>query len=490
MDHSAVSMTDEGVVSRTWSRSAPLVVAAYTVLGALLLLTRFVWLGHSFWFDELYFVEHFVREGPGEILAGPYLSHELMAIVCWATSSIAGESETAFRMWSVVPFVAGVTVVTAWLHSRVDALTGLLFLFLATVSPLLLDITRQARGYGLAFLAMSIVVVAALEATRDGRTAAVVAMCAAGVVGTWTLPQLSIGFLATGAVVAIERRVRRPTVIGLGLSVAAIAAWYAPHVGQVQAASQIEDGLQIHTTWLITAPIDQVVLPALIWIEGTTVVPGVVWLPFVALCVLVMGFSPLVRELQSALVLVTGTIATVVVLWIGQAYVIPRYLSFLLVPAFVLLASGASAILRSTPSKRSVIPTALCLTVVVVLIVNFASIAPDVVRLPREANRDAAEVIAARAVRGTSLLATVRHTNSIEFYLRRPLPTVAPSQVVHRVCDATRPVVYVRQVWAITLVRVPCLKRGGVERYRLRQYARGGEIDVWIIPPGRVEPGS
>ena len=68
------------------------------------------------------------------------------------------------------PVRRGRTVVTAWLHSRVDALSGVLFLFLATVSPLLLDITRQARGYGLAFLAMSILVVAALEAARDGRT--------------------------------------------------------------------------------------------------------------------------------------------------------------------------------------------------------------------------------------------------------------------------------------------------------------------------------
>ena len=41
-----------------------------------------------------------------------------------------------------VPFVAGVTV-DGWLHSRVDALTGLLFLFLATVSPLLLDIRAR-----------------------------------------------------------------------------------------------------------------------------------------------------------------------------------------------------------------------------------------------------------------------------------------------------------------------------------------------------------
>ena len=32
-----------------------------------------------------------------------------MAIAAWATSSIVGESETALRLWSVVPFVAGVT---------------------------------------------------------------------------------------------------------------------------------------------------------------------------------------------------------------------------------------------------------------------------------------------------------------------------------------------------------------------------------------------
>ncbi len=171
MDHSAGTMSDRVVVSRARNRTALLVAAAYAVLGTILLLTRFVGLGHSFWFDELFFVAHFVREGPGEILAGPDLSHELMAIAAWATRSIVGESETAFRLWSVVPFVAGVTVVTAWLHSRVDALSGVLFLFLATVSPLLLDITRQARGYGLAFLAMSILVVAALEAVRDGRTA-------------------------------------------------------------------------------------------------------------------------------------------------------------------------------------------------------------------------------------------------------------------------------------------------------------------------------
>ena len=48
------------------------------------------------------------------------------------------------------------------------ALSGT-FLLLATASPLLLDISRMARGYGLAFLAMSVLVVAALEAESTGR---------------------------------------------------------------------------------------------------------------------------------------------------------------------------------------------------------------------------------------------------------------------------------------------------------------------------------
>ena len=95
-----------------------------------------------------------------------------------------------------IPFVVGVIVVTTWLHVRLGRLPGLLFLFLATASPLLLDITRQARGYGLAFLAMGVLVVAALEAVRSRRAWTIVAFCAAGVAGTWTLPHFGIAFAA------------------------------------------------------------------------------------------------------------------------------------------------------------------------------------------------------------------------------------------------------------------------------------------------------
>ena len=140
--------------------------------------------------------------GRSEILAGPYIpnNHELFSLLAWATASVFGESEAVLRLPSVLPFIAGVALVTWWLHVRLGALSGLLFLFLATVSPLLLDITRQARGYGLAFLAMSVLVVCALE-LRDREDTRLVdrALCG-GVVGTCTLPHFGVAFLAIGAV--------------------------------------------------------------------------------------------------------------------------------------------------------------------------------------------------------------------------------------------------------------------------------------------------
>ena len=73
-------------------------------------------------------------------------------------------------------------------------------------------------------MAMCIVIVAALEAVRTGRTWLVVTMCAAGVIGSWTLPQFAIAFGATSVAVALERSVRRATVVGLGTSIALIYA--------------------------------------------------------------------------------------------------------------------------------------------------------------------------------------------------------------------------------------------------------------------------
>ena len=479
---SAVAAAEDLPGHSTFARAAT--IAAYSIVGLALGASRTVGLDASFWTDEITAVADFIRAGPREILAGPDLSHELYGILAWLAVSTVGESEVALRLLSVVPFLAGVALVTLWLHRRSGSVAGVLFLFLATVSPLLLDITRQARGYGLAFLAMSVLVVAALEAERSGRTWAIVALCAAGLGGTATLPQFGIAFLATGVVLLAERALRQRMALGLAVTMALLVAWYAPHLGQVGEASQIEDGVRIDTVWLVTAPIDQVLLPALLWIDGTVLVAGVVWLPLVLLAAFVMGSSPLARRRASALVLCVSVIATVVVLWLADAYVIPRYLSYLLVPLFVLLATGMSSLVRRRASPWPVVPAVDGVAVLALLTIRFVTLAPDVARLPREANRDAADAILTSKPAPATVLAYMRNSRNLEHYLERPVVELRSEDVATQVCESREIVAYVTQPFGLPAVDVPCLSRRGVERRRFEQYARGDEMNVWLVPPG------
>jgi len=469
------------VRSGRWSTAA--LAVAYVFVAAALLITRFAEIGHSLWHDELATVRDYIDYGPRYILTGAGISHELFALLASASRPLLGESEIAYRLWSAVPFVLGVVLVTIWVHTRVRPLAGLLFLYLATVSPLLLDITRQARGYGLAFLAMAVLVVAALEALRGGRTWAVVAFCVAGILGTWDLPQVAIAFLTTAAVLLFDRRLRKRILLGLGPLLLASSLWWVPHLDEVRAVSLIEDGVQIHAPWVVTAPLDQTVIPALIWIDGIVLVAGVLWLPLVLLACVLMGSSPLARDRRHLLVLVAGVVSTIVVLWLGGAYVVPRYLSFLLVPLFVLLATGMADVLGRPRQRPAVLRTIATVVLLGALAVRFVVLAPEIVRFPREAWRDAANAIEAKTPPHALVLAYLHNPDDLAFYLRRPIHALGPGNVARRVCGAHVPVAYVYQPFGIRPVNVPCLARPGVIRYRFRQYARGDEMNVWIVPP-------
>ena len=470
-------------VDVTVSATTLATAVAYTVLGAALVVTRLMYLGHSFWHDEIYTVAQIIRPGPGRILAGPELNHELYSLIAWAGQFVLGQSEIAYRVWSAVPFVIGVSVVTAWLHIRVRALAGILFLFLATVSPLLLDITRQARGYGLAFLAMAVMTVAALELARSPSLWAIGAFCVGGVLGSWTLPQFALAFVTTGVVLLRDRDARRPLAVGLGLSLTAIEVWYAPHLIQLQTVSQTSGRVQIHLAWLPTAPIDQILIPALVWIDGVALTPGVVWLPVVAGLLLLMAASPLARDRRLLLLLSIGPVATIVILAIAQTYVVPRYLSYLLVPLFALLASGMAHAFGRLESKPLILRAALGLVVVVLLAARFVILAPEVVALPRAAHRDAADVVLRYLPASAPVYAYMHNPDSLAFYLGRPVRALRAPNVATRVCDNAEPVAYVMQPFAVRPVGVPCLARAGVVHFQFRQYARGGSMNVWIVPP-------
>ena len=430
-------------------------------------------------------VRGYVGRGPHEILVGHYIpnNHELFSLLGWATNSIVGESEVALRLWSALPFVAGVIVVTAWLHVRLGPLSGLLFLFFATASPLLLDITRQARGYGLAFLAMSVLTIAALEAVRSPKNWTVVAFCGAGLVGTWTLPHFGIAFAATGAVLLTNRDLRRRTAIGLAASYLAIIAFYGPHLDDLLESSRQEYGARIEGAWVITAPIDQILMPGLRWIDETLVDPSIGLLVIVAALGLLIGSSPLLRSRDSRLVLSAGVVATVVTLWLTQSHVAPRFFSFLLVPLLILLASGIAEILaRFATTRRPVFRTLVALTTLGLVALISAPYMEKVTRLPRESTRDAAATIRALAPPSAPVFAYVPYPRDLEFYLGRRVESPRTPDEARRVCDAPREAVLVTQPWIFPPATIPCTQRRGVRHYRFEQYARGEHIDVWFVP--------
>jgi hypothetical protein len=470
---------------RVKTLTGALAAAAYVVLGSILCWSRLAGLDRGYASDELMTVTEYVRAGLREILVGTYIpnNHELFSILGWMTTSALGESEVALRLWSAVPFVIGVILVTAWLHSRLGALSGVLFLFLATFSPLLLDITRQARGYGLAFLAMSVLTVAALEAIRSPSGWSIAAFSVAGLVGTWTLPNFGIAFAATGAVLLANRDLRRSVAVGLTLSLGAVAVVYAPHVDDLLESSRQQYGARIDGAWIVTAPIDQALLPALEWIDETLLDPGLASLALVVALALVISSSPLLRRRDTALVLCAGVVATVVTLWLTRTNVAPRFLSFLLVPLFVLLATGlASVLARFGTTVRPGVRTVLAAATIGLFAIVSVPWMADITRLPREAVRDVAEVIRTDASPSAPVLAYIPYPRDLELQLGRPVEPVRTPAHALRVCEARRDVVFVAQPWILPPVSIPCTERAGARHYRFEQYARGGAIDVWLIP--------
>ena len=262
-----------------------------------------------------------------------------------------------------------------------------------------------------------------------------------------------------------------------------IAAWYAPHIDDILEGSRQTYGVEIEPAWLITAPIDQILLPALIWIDGAVLFPGVRWLPLVAAALLLLGASPLLRDRYTALVLASGPVATVLVLWITGTYAVPRFLSFLLVPLFVLLATRDRLDLRAPPQRATADRShGRRLRVARPRCGRLRRDRIDVVRLPREDPKRAVDAIASSEYASAPVYAHQLRPRITEFYLGRPVIAAKAPGWLPVACAASEPVVVVAQPWVIPHAEPPCMDRPGVRRYRFEQYTRGNEIVVWLLP--------
>jgi hypothetical protein len=167
---------------------------------------------------------------------------------------------------------------------------------------------------------------------------------------------------------------------------------------------------------------------------------------------------------------------------VSGTYVVPRYASFLLVPSFLLLATGCATILERLRERPLLARTALVLGLIALLAVAFPANALRVTGLPREAHKDVARLIESETKPSTTVYLVAPQPDDLRFYLTRRVASLT-SPGAARICAQNADIVFVEQRWRVPAVDVPCLDRAGVRHEVFEQYARGGHIDVWFIPP-------
>jgi hypothetical protein len=465
--------------------SRQLVLATgYVLLVAVLLWSRLAGIGTSFWHDEIYTLQHFIDPGPRAIF-GAYNpnDHILFNLLGWLTVHSTGFGDSAYRLWSAVPFIAGVVSVTFWLHRRAGASVAITFGFLCTTSSALLILSTEARGYGLAFLAMSVMTIAACDAASRQRDRTLTVLTAAGVVGCWTVPTFILPFAGVSFVLLRRRSARRPLAARLVVALVAIGSWYAVPARDLLSSRGQQFGVPLSWHAPITGAPNMLAAAFVPWINAAALLPGLCVFP-----VLIAGLISLRRAFPAFVVILTVPVVfTFTALTISRFYVEERFVSFLLVPTLVVAAFGLTALVRHGARPRRALSVTYVGTLLAISLPLFAGYALEITRMSPEADREAAGAVAvAFADARRPVITNMQHPADLRYYLGRvPLRKVPPAQLQHVLCSpsvAMSGVIFVQQPFKVRVVDTSCLTGQGASVHVFHQWDRGFRITVWELP--------
>src|SRR5690242_13573158 len=251
------------IVGRDRSRTRVFCLAACAVMLVVLVWSRLANLGTSFWSDEAYSAYYYAGRGPRAIFFSTYVpnNHVLFNLLSWATTGFVGRFEAAYRFWSVIPGIAAVVLAAGWAWRRLGPITATSLVVLATVSPVHLVLTPQARGYGLAMLAAVVMLIGAVRASDHERTRDLVVFAAGALVGTWTLPVFGVAAVFHAAVLVWNPRLRRRALIATGVVAAASLVFYAPMLTDIVRNADQEFGQRLAVVGMFTGAYHQLAAP-------------------------------------------------------------------------------------------------------------------------------------------------------------------------------------------------------------------------------------
>ncbi|MBA3421578.1 MAG: hypothetical protein H0U12_06740 [Thermoleophilaceae bacterium] len=505
------------------------------VLAALLFWTRLVGLDESLWWDEIYAVVTAINVGPSGIWFGTYQpnNHVLFNLLTWATAVMLGPSEPVYRVWSVLPALGAAALLTAWAWRRLGRLTAVFVLFLVTTAPIYVDLTRQARGYGLmALAAVGLLVTAdrliAAGSKDDAGLARPiggeraqrrrwVAYGAAGMLGLYTHVGFVFGFLTQTLVLLLRRSLLRAAIVTVVAAGILCLAFYAPLLGQMASnlsynyggKPRTEDKKQAHAPgpgqgnkearppleWHSTvtgaaslaAPVVEVVARGK-YDESCTVrcYSGkrlLLVLP-VLLAAGIGGWSlwRFGRRWLLALLAIPPT-ATFFVLTVPQGFVANRFVSFTLVHILVLMAIGLSAALAWAWSFQRARPVVAPLGLLLALfaLFQFTVAAMRWIKIPKEDMKRAAAIVEQSGAR--PIVTNSKYLLGWRYYLKpEDVTRLAPARLESMFCNENGGFGFIDHPLMTQMVNTSCLAGRGT-RIRVPQRSRGKHIDVWLVPP-------
>ena len=335
---------------RERSSTRDFVVVTCSVMGVVLGWSRLANLGTSFWSDEAYSAYYYANRGPRGIFFGTYVpnNHALYNLLSWATTSALGRFEASYRIWSVLPGIAAVALAAWWASKRLGTIAATAIVVLATVSPVHLVLTPQARGYGLAMLAGVAVLVTAVRVSDHASTRDVAWFAAAAIAGIWTLPVFALAAGFQAAVLVADRRVRKRMLVACGAIAAASLIFYAPMLGGILHNAGQKFGSRLALVGAVTGAYHDLAAPTIgnaIPTSPHALLNEVVTFAVIMLLALAAGVRLWRRHDRALLAhLAVPIFGTYVALVAGRFYVQPRFASYLLFHVVVLLAIGVEQV--------------------------------------------------------------------------------------------------------------------------------------------------
>ncbi len=446
-------------------------------------------LARSLWWDEVYTAWAYVLRGPDTIRdPSAYIAnnHVLFSGLTWATSRLLGTSEVVLRLWAVVPGVAAMAWLTALVGRRLGWTIAAVTAGLLALSPLHLLLITEARGYGLVLLAsVALLAGAAGAAGPQPRWRDDLTLTVAAALGTATVASLALPAAVVAGTALLRRQRDRLRLLLLGVAaVAVVLAWYAPLLDPITASvggvgarhgeqATLLSPLLAPARLLLLAPLGDGPLGGVL--SGG--VGGVVASLLLAALVLAGGILAVRRDPDLGWPVLVLPPATVVASGLLGLHLLPRYLTGLL-PAVVVAAAVALTALARAAHQRARRATGVAVSIAVLALALAAIPLLVAERSPRQALKDAAQVVA--DVDADQVLLTSDDV-AWRYYLHdEPATVVAPDELAAALCGDAGGTLVVVDPMLGAAGPPPCADERGLVPITLPQRAEPGFQRVWV----------